>query len=92
MFTQKELNIRQRRWLELFKDYDMTVLCHPGKANIVAEILRRMTMGSVSHLDESKIDIEKEVHRFTMLGVRLESFLDGCVIIHHNSESFLLLR
>ena len=34
MFTQKELNLRQRRWLELIKDYDMKLHYHPGKANV----------------------------------------------------------
>ncbi|KAL0556761.1 hypothetical protein IC582_005277 [Cucumis melo] len=33
-FTQKELNMRQRRWLELLKDYDCEILYHPGKANV----------------------------------------------------------
>ncbi|GKV23585.1 hypothetical protein SLEP1_g33294 [Rubroshorea leprosula] len=33
IFTQKELNMRQRRWLELLKDYDLTISYHPGKAN-----------------------------------------------------------
>jgi len=39
-FTQKELNMRQRRWLELMKDY------HPGKANIVADALRQKSNGT----------------------------------------------
>ncbi|XP_044405708.1 uncharacterized protein [Triticum aestivum] len=34
IFTQKELNMRQRRWLELLKDYDVNINYHPGKANI----------------------------------------------------------
>jgi hypothetical protein len=38
IFTLKELNMRQRRWLELKKDYDMS-LYHPGKANVVADAL-----------------------------------------------------
>ena len=46
--TQKELNLRQRRWLELLKDYDMSFLYHPGKANLVEDALSRTTMGSVS--------------------------------------------
>ncbi|KAL4014107.1 hypothetical protein IC575_026299 [Cucumis melo] len=44
-FTQKELNMRQRRWLELVKDYDCEILYHPGKANVVADALNR----KVSH-------------------------------------------
>ncbi len=41
LFTQKELNMRQRRWLELLKDYDMQIQYHPGKANTVADALSR---------------------------------------------------
>ncbi|KAA0056194.1 ty3-gypsy retrotransposon protein [Cucumis melo var. makuwa] len=39
--TVKELNMRQRRWLELVKDYDCEILYHPGKANVVADALSR---------------------------------------------------
>jgi len=41
IFTQAELNMRQRRWLELIKDYDLEVHYHPGKANVVADALSR---------------------------------------------------
>ena len=43
IFTQKELNMRQRRWLELIKDYDLDIAYHPGKANVVADALSRKT-------------------------------------------------
>ncbi|GKF94689.1 putative reverse transcriptase domain-containing protein, partial [Tanacetum coccineum] len=39
IFSQKELNMRQRRWIELFKDYDCENRYHPGKANVVADAL-----------------------------------------------------
>ena len=41
LLMQKELNLRQQRWLELFKDYDYIIDYHLGKANVVADALRR---------------------------------------------------
>ncbi|CAH9114854.1 unnamed protein product [Cuscuta epithymum] len=41
IFTQKELNMRQRRWLELINDYDLEIQYHEGKANVVADALSR---------------------------------------------------
>jgi hypothetical protein len=38
-FTQLNLNLRQRRWLELINDYDLGINYHPGKANVVADTL-----------------------------------------------------
>ncbi|GJZ06060.1 putative reverse transcriptase domain-containing protein [Tanacetum coccineum] len=41
IFSQKELNMRQRRWIELFSDFDCEIHYHPGKANVVADALSR---------------------------------------------------
>lgn len=37
--THKDLKLRQRRWLELLKDYELVIDYHPGKANVVADAL-----------------------------------------------------
>jgi hypothetical protein len=41
IFTQPDLNLRQRRWVELIKNYDLGINYHPSKANIVADALSR---------------------------------------------------
>jgi hypothetical protein len=41
IFTQNDLNLRQRRWLELIKDYDLGINYHPGKADVVDDVLSR---------------------------------------------------
>ena len=50
IFTHKELNMRQRRWLELIKDYDVEILYHPGKVNVVANALSRKWEGNLAAL------------------------------------------
>ncbi|KAK2403898.1 putative mitochondrial protein [Trifolium repens] len=44
LFDQKDLNMRQRRWMEYLKDFDFNLNYHPGKANVVADALSRKTL------------------------------------------------
>ena len=53
-FTQKELNMRQRRWLELIKDYDCEINYHPGKVNVVADVLSRKSTVKLAALGISQ--------------------------------------
>jgi len=46
IFTQLELNLRQRQWMELVVDYDLEIAYRPGKANVVADALSRKRMGA----------------------------------------------
>jgi hypothetical protein len=52
IFTQLELNVRQQRWLELIKDYELEIHYHPGKANVVVDALSRKSQVNmlVAHL------------------------------------------
>ena len=45
IFTQRDLNMRQRMWIEYLEDYDLTLNYHPGKANVVANALSRKSGG-----------------------------------------------
>ncbi|GJZ70577.1 reverse transcriptase [Tanacetum coccineum] len=56
IFTQRELNMRQRRWLELLKDYDTNIQYHPGKANVVADALRLCVRGSDGYWASMRIE------------------------------------
>jgi ribonuclease HI len=61
IFTQSELNLRQRRWLELIKDYDLNIHYHPGKANIVADALsRKHYCKSLMELERLSLEIVEE--------------------------------
>jgi hypothetical protein len=57
IFSQSKLNLRQRRWLELIKDYNLEVYYHPEKVNVVADALSRK-----SHLsDEEPLPLSHSV-------------------------------
>ena len=49
--SQRELNLRQRRWMELIKDYDCMIDYHPGKANVVADALSKKSMQTLRALN-----------------------------------------
>ena len=50
IFTQRDLNMRQRRWMEFLEDYDFTLHYHPGKANVVADALKRKSRGVLASI------------------------------------------
>ena len=52
----------------MLKVYDMSVLYHPGKPSMVVDALSRITMGSLSHLDEAKKELARKVHRVARMG------------------------
>ncbi|KAH0725404.1 hypothetical protein KY284_001269 [Solanum tuberosum] len=75
VFSQKDPNICQRIWLELLKNYDTRVLYHPNKANVVADALSGLSMGSVVHVENEKKELIHDLHRLA----RLEAVLKKSV-------------
>ncbi|GJX90087.1 putative reverse transcriptase domain-containing protein [Tanacetum coccineum] len=81
ILDQKELNMRQRRWLELLSDYDCDIRYHPGKANVVADALSQAQIEALKpeNLDNKDVvgmirkDIPKE---------KLEPCADGTLCLH----------
>ncbi|WVZ24644.1 hypothetical protein V8G54_003188 [Vigna mungo] len=68
LFDQKELNMRQRRWMEFLKDYDFELQYHPGKANVVADALSRKTV----HIAAMMVQEMKLVESFRDLRLHCE--------------------
>ena len=69
----------------------MNVHYHPGKAKVVDDSLSRLSMGSVSHIDDEKKELVKELHQFARFGVRLVDTPSGGVSVHSSSESSFII-
>ncbi|XP_070050614.1 uncharacterized protein [Nicotiana tomentosiformis] len=82
----------QRRWLELLKDYDIDILYHSRKINVVANALSRKSMGSLAYLDACQRPLAREVHQLASLGVRLADSIEGGVIVQNRAASFLVME
>jgi hypothetical protein len=66
IFTQADLNMRQRRWLELIKDYDLEVHYHPGKANVVADALSQKAQCNCVTMDSKIATLCDELCKLNM--------------------------
>jgi hypothetical protein len=66
IFTQADLNMRQMRWLELIKDYDLEVHYHPGKANVVGDALSRKSQCNCLTMDSRITTLCDEMSKLSM--------------------------
>jgi hypothetical protein len=73
IFTQLDLNLRQRIWLELIKDYDLGINYHPGKANVVADALSRRSHLNQLIMGQIPFDLCEE---FDKLNLRLAANIE----------------
>jgi hypothetical protein len=97
IFTQSELNMRQRRWLELIKDYDLEVHYHPGKANVVADALSRKVHYNHLEMEPVSDPLCEEMRRLKLEAVEQgnlyalateSSLYDRIVTAQHNDEEY----
>jgi hypothetical protein len=66
IFTQSKLNMRQRRWLELIKDYELEIHYHPSKANVVADALSRKSQVNMMVAHPMPYELAKEFDRLSL--------------------------
>lgn len=82
IFNQCDLNLRQRRWMELLKDYDCNILYHPGKVNMVADALSRKSIGILAYIVEVRRPLIQELQELEASGVCFE-ISDSNVFLAH---------
>ena len=63
ILSQKDLNLKQRRWVELLKDYDCTIEYHPGKANVMADALSWKSTGNLYYIRATKVPMLIELRK-----------------------------
>jgi hypothetical protein len=68
IFTQNFLNLRQRRWLELIKDYDVRINYHLGKANVVADALSHKKYCNATFARRMQPELQREI-KYLNLGM-----------------------
>ena len=90
LFDQKELNMRQRRWIEFLKDYDFELLYHPGKANVVADALSRKTV-HVAHMMIKELEL-LESFKDMRIQVELEPEFIRCSTLAISSDFLSLIK
>jgi hypothetical protein len=74
IFTQSNLNLRQKRWLKLIKDYDLRINYHPEKVNVVANALSRRSHVSQLVVDSMPFELCEE---FDKLNLRIVANIEA---------------
>ncbi|KAF5802176.1 putative nucleotidyltransferase, Ribonuclease H [Helianthus annuus] len=76
LFNQKELNMRQRRWMETLNDYDCEIRYHPGKANVVADALSRKERIKPIRINAKSIEVRNSLNE-RLLAAQKEAVLEA---------------
>ena len=66
IFTQRDLNMRQRRWMEFLEDYDFILHYHPGKENVMASSLSQKSWGVLASIASREWRMLETVRQFRL--------------------------
>ena len=82
IFTQRDLNIRQHKWMEFLEDCDFTLHYHPGKENVVADGLSRKSRGVLASIASREWRILETVGQFRLqrVGTRYVGEFSGYTV------------
>jgi hypothetical protein len=86
LMSQKELNMQQRRWVELIKVYDCVIDYHPGKANAVADALSRK---GKTVMNDMEIQEQESIVELKKMGLRLSVGPEGSLLAQLKIRSVL---
>ena len=89
IFSQKDLNLRQRRWMELLEDYDFELQYHPGKANVVADALSRKSHAELGFLMCREWEMMGELGEFDLEMAEEDG---GAVLFKLNAQPVLVRK
>ena len=91
LFSQKELNMIQHRWMEFLKDYDFSLQYHPGKANVVADALSRKPQTVIASLMIREWQALETIAKFDIQPLTLEGGPHfGCLVVQPTIISHIL--
>jgi hypothetical protein len=95
IFTQPDLKMRQRRWLEFIKDYELEVHYHPEKANIITDVLSRKTHYNYLPTirltgEESSTQVLSDLSLFNIILIR--TLRDEIIATQKNDENMGHIR
>ena len=68
----------------------MSILDHLSNVNMVVDALIRLSIGSITHVEEEKRELSKDIHRISIMGVKLMDSIEGGIVVTNGAESSLV--
>lgn len=76
----------------MLKNYSMSIIHHPCKANILVDAISRLSMRATAHVKEENKELDKDIHILTHLGDGLMYSIEGGIMVTNESKSSLVSK